>query len=427
MPKLRLDAPPILLANADFYGTLAAARSLGRQGVPVIVAHHSRLSAASWSRFVHRFVSCPSTSDSKAFHEWLVDFGKRSPGCVLYPTSDDTAFIYASHRQELLKYFHLYGPPAEPIYALLNKRKLYAQAPAHGLEVPRTWFPQTLADLEEIRREASGPLLIKPVTQVLFATHRKGEWLTDHRRLAARYRAFAEDAYAPELIARDPAVGKPMVQEFHPGAQSAIYTLTGFLTQQGKSALRGARKVLQLPRRLGVGICFEDAPIDPALAAGITALLRHLSYWGVFEAEFICTGTQRLLIDLNPRFYGQMNFDLERGLPLGQLAYEAALGHRERVTQLLRAASAPAAGDDEAGVAFCHKAALDLVLRSQTLSRAMPADEARGWRTWLENHATIDAVADGEDWAPAAIDSVSRWSAYARHPRSFLRAVVLNR
>ena len=37
---------PALLTNADDYGTLAAARSLGRYGVAVTVAHENQLGAA---------------------------------------------------------------------------------------------------------------------------------------------------------------------------------------------------------------------------------------------------------------------------------------------------------------------------------------------------------------------------------------------
>ena len=83
-------ANPALLANADYYGTLAAARSLGRYGVPVTVAHENHLGAASWSRFIADSCSCPPTSDSRAFLSWLIAFGAAHPGHVLYPTSDDS-------------------------------------------------------------------------------------------------------------------------------------------------------------------------------------------------------------------------------------------------------------------------------------------------------------------------------------------------
>lgn len=415
---------PALLANADFYGTLAAARSLGRHGVAVTVAHPSHLGAASWSKYAARTVTCPPTLASEAFLAWLIDFGRKEPGHVLYPTSDDAAFVYAAHRFELSRWFRLYQPSFDAIYALLNKRRLYEEGRAAGLSLPRTWFPQSAADLEAVARAADGPVMIKPVTQILFASHRKGDVVHSAEALPSSYRAFATEAYGAELRAWDPQVVQPMVQEFCPSAAQAIYSLSGFISAEGDWAMRGARKVLQLPRRLGVGICFEDAPVDPKLAQGLVSLLRRVAYFGVFEAEFIQRGDADLLIDVNPRFYGQMGFDLARGLPEALLAYEAAMGHHEAVRALLRAARETRPGQ---APVYCHSAALGRLLRWQEASGALAHADAAGWRTWLGSHPTVDAVRATDDRAPAVVDALNRLVAAARHPRAFVRTMVLNR
>jgi D-aspartate ligase len=422
-PFSRSDA--VLLTNADYYGALAAVRSLGRYGAPVVVAHDSRMGAASWSRYVTRRLRCPPTHDSQAFLRWLLDFGERSPGHVLYPASDDAAFIYAAHREELSRKFRLYQPPFEAVYALLNKRRLYLESRAAGLQTPNTWFPESEADFDQIRRETNLPLMIKPVTQILFARHRKGEFVANADALFERYGSFAAEPYAGELLERDPEVIRPMVQEFHAEAGQAIYSLSGFINEQGDWAMRGATKVLQLPRNLGVGICFEEAVVEPRLVEGVVSLCQRVGYYGVFEAEFIRSGEGRLLIDFNPRFFGQMGFDMARGLPLVVLAYEAALGHVEQVGRLLRAANDWPSNKAVAPV-YCHKMALDILLSTQRVSGAMPAAQARDWRSWWRDHLAVDAVLDDDDWAPAAVDFVNRLSGYAKHPRSFLRSVVLN-
>lgn len=413
-----------LLANADFYGTLAAARSLGRHGVEVTVAHPTHLGAASWSTYAARTVTCPPTHQSAAFLAWLLDFGRKEPGHVLYPTSDDAAFVYAAHRAELSRWYRLYQPSLDAIYALLNKKRLYEEGHAAGLTLPRTWFPKGPADLERIAREADGPVMIKPVTQILFSSHRKGDVVPSADALPRRYRAFAAESYGPELRAWDPDVAQPMVQEFCPDAAQTIYSLSGFLSAEGDWAMRAAVKVLQLPRRLGVGICFEDAPVDPKLAQRLFSLLRRVGYFGVFEAEFIQRGAERLLIDLNPRFYGQMGFDLARGLPEVVLAYEAAMGHDDEVRALLRAAQLTRPGH---APVYCHCAALRRLLRWQEASGALAPEDAAGWRTWLGTHPRVDAVRAPDDWAPAAVDALNRLAAAARHPRAFVRTMVFNR
>jgi hypothetical protein len=55
------------------------------------------------------------------------------------------------------------------------------------------------------------------------------------------------------------------------------------------AALRAATKVLQRPRKLGVGVCFEGVPVHQELASRLLDLFKRVRYHGVFEAEFIET------------------------------------------------------------------------------------------------------------------------------------------
>src|SRR4051812_3312709 len=93
--------PPVLLANPDFYGTLAATRSLGERGIPVYIADDRLLGVSRWSRHATRALRAPSLADPARFIEWLRGVGSREPGIVLYPTSDEAAYLYALHRDEL--------------------------------------------------------------------------------------------------------------------------------------------------------------------------------------------------------------------------------------------------------------------------------------------------------------------------------------
>src|SRR6476469_7140892 len=94
-----IPKPGVLLVVADYHGTLAAVRSLGRAGVPVIVADWRRLVPARWSRFAARTTWCPDlNADPMGFLGWLHELGFREPGLALLPTTDDLAWLYARHR-----------------------------------------------------------------------------------------------------------------------------------------------------------------------------------------------------------------------------------------------------------------------------------------------------------------------------------------
>lgn len=427
-PRAQVEGrPPVLLFSSRFYGTLAAARCFGRRGIEVTVADPTRLGPASWSRFVGRRVQCPPESEPEALVAWLLEFGRGSPRKhVLYPTSDELAWLVAIHREALAEYFHLYDPGVDAVYGLLNKRRLFEVGQQEGLRLPRTWFPETEADLEAVAREARFPVLLKPTTQILYSTHRKGQPVSEPSQLAEEYSAFARDGYAPMLVQFDPAVTRPMVQEFHPEAAEGIYSLSGFVDETGELfEVRGAMKVLQRPRRLGVGVCFESAPVRPELAEGLQRLCKRLGYHGVFEVEFIQTKDAYLLIDFNPRYYGQMGFDIARGLPLPLLAYYAAVGDRQALRAEVQAARAWRGN----GEVFCNRIALEMLLNLQRLSGALPVEEARQWREWLEAHRgrAVDPLIDSDDLMPTAVELVQLLYGSARHPRAFVRSIILNR
>ena len=418
--------PPALLTLANYNGTLAAVRALGRSGVRVTTADPSRLAMSKWSRYTTTRARSPHVRDATRFIAWLLHFGRRHEKHVLLPTNDDTAWLYAQHHEALSRYFYLPSASIDPIYRLLNKRLLYDDARAVALAVPRTWFPESASDLANCARQATFPVIIKPRTQVMFDTQAKGTVVDSPDELAPRYAKFAQQGHARELLDIDPSAGLAMVQEYFPNAATGIYNISAYVHDGRVCGARGARKLLQQPRRLGVGVCFEEAPVAPDLAEGLERLVARVGYSGVFEAEFITTSDGALLIDFNPRFYNQMAFDIERGLSLPTLAYLDALGEQAAVDHDCRSI---ACEDVQTGRVFVDQLSLRTLLVTQRLSGALSADDQRHWKDWYERHrgtATF-AVLDKADRAPAAFAFLHHALAHGRHPRNFVTETVLNR
>jgi D-aspartate ligase len=420
------DLPPVLLTVANYNGTLAAVRTLGRAGIRVATADRSSLAVSSWSRYASTRVQCPEVRDSDRFVEWLTDFGRRHGRHVLLPTSDDTAWLYALHRAELSRHFYLTSPTVDVIYRLLNKAYLYREAVQAGLDVPRTWFPDGVDDLDRCRQEATFPVIVKPRTQVLFRTQSKGAYVEHPEQLTGCYAAIAGQPHEAGLLKRDPSAAQPMVQEFYREAASGIYNISGYVRQGQICGLRAARKLFQQPRRLGIGLCFEEAPVAPELAAGLARLVGRLQFSGVFEAEFIQTKDRSLLIDFNPRFYNQMAFDIARGLPLPLLAYYDALGDDQQFDDLCGAMANPSPPH---GRVFVDLISLRVLLTAQRLSGALSRAEKNYWTHWHEANKSrcTYAVIDSADRLPAWLHGMQLLLRSIRHPRNFVRSIVLNR
>lgn len=423
---------PALLTSASYYGTLAAVRCLGRRAVPVTLAETHWLVPGRWSRYVRRVLPAPDPDEPEALLGWLLRFGASEPGHVLYPATDETAWLIARHRDALAEHFRLYSPTVDAVYGVLDKRLLAAAAAKVGMGTPRTWFPAGDADVLDAVSEARFPVLLKPRTQVLLAGHGKGERVDRPEELLPRYCEYRRRSTLGRALLREhPEAALPMIQEFHPGAAQGIYSVSGFRAQTGELVARASVKVLQRPRKLGIGLCFEEAPLRSDVIAGIDALCREVGYFGVFEAEFLVEpaedgrGEELLLIDFNPRFFSQMAFDVDRGVPLPYLAYLGALGDARGLAAEFEAARE---AQELSGRVYCHHFVLEVMLRSQHLSGRLNDGEIDHWRTWWRTHqARTDAVAQDGDELPVLVDVAQHVVGYARHPRAFLNSMVLDR
>jgi predicted ATP-grasp superfamily ATP-dependent carboligase len=417
----------VLLLGADYYGTLAAARAYGRAGIKVTMADENRQGRALYSRHVDARLVHPPLSNPGALIDWLVDWGSKNPGTLLYPPNDHLAWLFAVERDRLSKVFAMYSPDEQTVFTLLDKKRLHAVCAKVGIDVPETLALADIGLESTVVKTLPFPVLLKPRTQAYLTSGIKGFIAQDDVELGTQLARFRElVAFDPVLTRHHPDVAEPMIQEYLPAAETSIFSVSGFISEDGTMVARGAMKVLQRPRKVGIGLCFEGRPVEEPLVEKLSALCKEVGYHGAFESEFIAYGKRRLLIDFNPRFYSQMGFDIARGLSLPLLVWHAARGDRAGIdAEIARARAWKARGDE----VYCHKTMLDLVLGLQRLSGQMTPEEVARWRSWYRRHkhAVTDAVRDADDKLPSLIDAAQWVSHFARHPRSFVRSFVLNR
>lgn len=417
----------VLLLGADYYGTLAAVRCLGQRGVEVTVADETKNARALFSKYAKERLVHPPLSDVKGLVAWLVAYGKKHPGTVLYPTNDHLAWLLSAFENEIREVFLTMYPSADVVLSLLDKGRLTEICREVGIDVPLTLYADTDEELLALaKREGRYPMLIKPRTQIYLESGIKGSLVEKHDDLADTLRRYNQLVrFNPAFADRHPEVTRPMLQEYHTAAETSIFSVSGYVDDTHLVS-RSAMKVLQRPRKVGIGLCFEGREPEPAVLAQLRALFTRTGYRGAFEAELIADGDRRMLIDVNPRFYSQMGFDIARGNPLPYVIGLVSEGKTEEAArELENAASWKAAGTH----VYCHEIMLNLVLSLQGVSGQMSKDEVTKWRSWLrENRNRVtDAVLDSGDYMPALVDAASWVKHFAKHPRSFVRSYVLNR
>ncbi len=412
----------VLLASGSASGTLAAVRNLGANGVEVAVISSERLSAAAWSRWGSRSYSGPHETDSDRFIERLLAIGKANPDQILLATSDQTAWLYAANADLLAKYFRLYQPSLETIGSILNKETFAAEASKAGLAVLPSWCPRDDKELEALAPTLPYPILIKPRTHVHRLRNDKGVVVCSADQLIRQYRLFLDrKQYRAARNPISPDANRPVLQQFVNMDGEGVLSITGFLDRTRQHFVtRNAIKVFQRSRPVGVGICFESLPPNAELSNAVRRLCDALSYFGIFEVEFLRFNGTWAVIDFNPRLYNQVGLDIRRGMPLPLLACLDAIGDEAA----LRIAVAKAQVEDANGPVFRDRFTLRAILLALAVtSRISPQDNAY-WRAWTNRNTAcaVDAAVDSADRIPGVIHALSEIFLGVKSIPRFLRS-----
>ena len=141
---------------------LAAVRSLGRAGIPVVAMDADRRTAGLASGYARPRVIPSPGEDPEALLAWLVEAGRRlpQPG-VLFPASDEAAQFISRRRHHLAPYFTLAVPPADAVELAIDKQRQYALAESLGIAYPETHYPRTAADVRALAPHLSYPAFLK--------------------------------------------------------------------------------------------------------------------------------------------------------------------------------------------------------------------------------------------------------------------------
>jgi D-aspartate ligase len=410
------------LATGCSGGTLAALRQLSRHGLKVSVIASRPLAAAAWSRHAFKVYRAPAEKNSEQFLSCLMQIGMASRNTVLLPTSDETAWLYASNQTVLKKHFRLHQPSVTTMRRILDKKQLSDAAVSAGLRVLPTWGPRTLDEVVAASPNLLYPILIKPRTQVHRANNDKGTVAHTPPELIEKYRAFVAREHTDSTDENLPDANIPLLQHFVDSALKNVYSISGYIDETGGLFVtRHARKIFQRSMPAGVGVCFEGLPANPALSESVRGLCKELGYFGIFEAEFISFADGYAIIDFNPRLFNQAGMDAYRGMPLPLMAYLDAAGE----TDALRKTVQEALEDDrDAPAIFYDRFTLWAILFARALTgRARPGERVR-WREWkkLNRANTVHFVSDRKDPLPGLIHVLSEVFLGLKSVRRFIRS-----
>lgn len=312
---------PVVLLKAVrglmLHGALAAARSLGRWGVPVYAFQDARWAPVALSRYVRRtvvwnFDERPAEQSLARLLELAREIGQRP---ILIPTDDMSTLFIASHTQALRTSYLLPDQPAGLARSVSNKKTLYLLCREHGVPAPVTEFPQSRSDVLDFVATAAFPVVLKSYDPELL-----------YRRKATSVSIARSKGELLELYDRMEVPGQPnlMLQEYIPGGPESIWMFNGYFNAASEClfGLTG-RKIRQCPAGVGattMAVCQHNEIVD-----GTTRdLMRALGYRGILDLgyRYDARDGQYKLLDLNPRIGSTFRlFTATNGMDVARALY----------------------------------------------------------------------------------------------------------
>ena len=303
--------PTAVVADVGWVNGLAAVRSLGRAGAPVIAVDHRRGALGFRSRYGSSRLSPDPVADEEGYVRFLAALGDSlDRPAPIFPTHDEHLNAIARNREELGGRYLYPFPGWDVLGPLQRKRVQLEKARELGIPIPRT--------ADEPTEDFGFPVLVKPSDPTGF-------------RRAFRRQSFRCESPAELEEAYERARPyDPLVQEFVPGGDDALYTLGSYLAEDGDAlGVFSGRKLRQTSP--GVGTCRvgEAVWVDEVVELGLR-LLRGLGFHGISQVELKRDPRDGAfkLMEVNPRLWQWHGLATACGVDLPRIAYWDLLGAR---------------------------------------------------------------------------------------------------
>jgi predicted ATP-grasp superfamily ATP-dependent carboligase len=348
------------------------------------------------SKFSRSYWTLDSTASETEFLAGLRLWAKQAAKDVLLPASDETAWLFAKHAEELGRHFTVYAPPLEVVEATIDKQRLWQACNAANVSTLPSWFPEDLADVAKLGPQLDYPVLIKPRQHLFRARREKGMVVESAKDLESMFSAFVRRERGGGEAVTGAQQPLPVIQTFVKAAVENVVSVTGFIDRTGTRTIMSAiRKVLQRSRPVGVGLAFEGIALPETVGEDALKLCRHIGAFGIFEIEFVRHDGAWRVIDFNPRFYQEMGLDIARGIPLPLLAYLDACGSLDELDAVLATARTHA----QPALGFSDMFTTTLMLALRAGLNLPAARAAIAWH-WRHRRGLVDATFDAQDPLP---------------------------
>ncbi|WP_420641275.1 ATP-grasp domain-containing protein [Candidatus Leptofilum sp.] len=306
----------VFLTDGVIRRTLAAARALGKEGVPVTCGEETRGNLTFLSRYCDNRFKYPSPrKKTAAFVAALVEYLTRNPHEVLMPMEQDSLDIILSRRADFEAVTRLPFVDNATYRVFRDKAQTVKLAEKIGIPHPKTVFPTNPNSLAEEVIGLKFPVVIKP----------RGNWASRGVEVAHNL-AELETLFA-DVHAEFPF---PLIQEkIPPGEQ---YHVCCLMDENSKlTAVCTQKELRHHPHFEGIGASTVQMSVDrPDLVDLTVQLLQANNWYGVANSDIMIDprNSTPMLMEVNPRFWGPLQSSIHAGVNFPHLLYRLARGEK---------------------------------------------------------------------------------------------------
>ena len=302
------------------HGSLAIARSLSRQGIPVYLLSHDN-PIARFSRHVNRNLRWSGPETAVALAE-LLDLAERHQmhGWMIFVGADAELRFVAENHATLSAFFRLTTLPWETIKWTYDKRLVHQNAQSAGIDSPRSYYPSDAQALTKI--DCRFPVILKPrVHEGDNAFTLAKAWrANDRNALLSRYQQAAA-ATGGNLI---------VVQEFIGGGGENQFSYAAVWDRGAPVASLVARRLRQYPVDFGYTSTYVETLEQKEIEALACRFLRPLDFSGLVEIEFKydTQDARYKILDVNARAWTWIALGELAGVDFPHLLWRAVFGEK---------------------------------------------------------------------------------------------------
>lgn len=311
-------APGAIVVSGDYQG-LGIVRSLGRQGIEVVVIDDEH-SIGRYSRYAVGSYRFGELRTDEQIVGALLSVAERRDveGWVVYPTREETVAALSRHREQLSERFRIPTPDWSVTRFAWDKRNTYARAAELNIPTPRTWRISSEDELDTVDGEP--PYVIKPAIKehFFYATKCKAWRANSRDELVQRFRAAATLVGTEEVV----------VQELIPGDGHAQVAYCAMFKHGRPVASMLVNRLRQHPVEFGRASTFVRTIEAPEVEEASIRFLRSIDYYGLVELEYKYDRRDGLpkLLDVNARTWGYHSLGPRAGVDFPYLLYADQIG-----------------------------------------------------------------------------------------------------